>query len=53
LQVLQLSAHECNTRASFSERTRDSARDTRATASNKRHASVQNPLSKYSFAHIF
>src|SRR4029079_1662134 len=52
LQVVHLPAHKRDTRARLGERTRNSARDTRAAASNKRDTPFQNSISKDCFAHM-
>src|SRR5262249_40476560 len=52
LQVVHLPAHERDTRARFSERTRDSTRDARAAASDESHSSLQNSIDENILTHV-
>src|SRR6185369_3569302 len=45
-EVVHLAAHERHCRTRFRKRTRNSTRDPRPTASDKRHAPLQNPVIK-------
>src|SRR5688572_6518722 len=51
LKVLEISAHQRNTRTRCRKRSRDSASDSRPAASHKRDVSVQNSLCKDCLAH--
>src|SRR6185295_14403028 len=51
-QVVQLATYERHGSTRFCKRTRDSTRDPRPTASDERHASIQNSFIKDFFTHI-